>query len=127
MWFSDCVINLVHEGPFSQNSSKSGKVKNRFSKEIIPYMDTVRSFANKRCSVGVERGCLFLCGQAICWSHVHVSIIQKQPMIGCKGTYRPIQSLNCSHLWQSQLCLMFFIFSFPLHKMMQSRCHMGDL
>lgn len=85
---------LLMKAPLARIPVNLEKVKNRLSKVIIPYMDTVSSFANKRCSVRVERGCLFLCGQAICWSHVHVSIIQKQPMIGCKGTYRPIQSLN---------------------------------
>lgn len=113
------------EVPLAEAPVNEDKLKNRLSKESIPYMDTVSCFANRRHSVGVERGCLFLCGQTICWSHMHVAIIQKRPMIGYKATYQPIQCLNWSALME--ITALFHVFFFlHLHKMMPNRSLMVD-
>lgn len=76
--FSSCTVFLVHEGPWPKlqliRTGYRDFRKNRLSDGSILYMNMVSCVANKRCSVRVERGRVFLCGQTMkpC---VHVAII----------------------------------------------------
>lgn len=66
-------------------------------------MDTVSCFANKRCSVEVGRGRLFLCGQTICFYSV-------------RGQKRPITVDIISHLSTYSVSEMVVAFFSHLHK-----------
>ena len=72
----------------AKDTVNQDKVKDSLSMVTWNCFEIKKEGKKQRCTVGVECGCLFLCGQTICWSHMLLLLFtQKKPMTGYKSNY----------------------------------------